>query len=337
MNLQEAQAFFEKNTGETCLSFFALPQSGSSRVNFIAETASQKKVVTYNENLRENEAFFYYSDVFSRIGLNTPEVTAIASERNIYIQDYLGSQTLSEVISEEGCSERVKLLVGKTLKKLFELQQKTKGKVDFSKAFEYEEYNHLPVTHDLYYFKNYLADLLELPYHKQRLLEEFKALAEKVETLKPKALMIRDFQARNILVQENEVFFIDYQAAMEGPALYDVVSFLFQAKARFPEEFKHEMLEYFYSFFDAAEHEQLKASLPYLRLLRYMQVLGAYGFRGLIQRKAHFLESIAQGIQNLVSFVETAPEMQQFPEMKGLIAQLALTRTSEKMARLLQP
>jgi aminoglycoside/choline kinase family phosphotransferase len=82
-----------------------------------------------------------------------------------------------------------------------------------------------------------LIDVLELQYHKSSLLKEFKKIAAKIENLSPQCLMIRDFQSRNILVKENEVFFIDYQAAMQGPAMYDVVSFLFQ-KANFSEKIK---------------------------------------------------------------------------------------------------
>ena len=57
--------------------------------------------------------------------------------------------------------------------------------------------------------------------------------------LSPRGLMLRDFQARNIMVKENNVFFIDYQAAMEGPLMNEVISFRFQAKANFNENFKN--------------------------------------------------------------------------------------------------
>lgn len=319
------QNFFEEFSGKKSDSFVKLLQSGSSRINFIASSDGKKFVLTYNENIRENEAFFYFSNLFKDLQLNTPKILLINEERNLYIQEFMGNQTLSEVISGEGQSERVKDLVKKSLRALFEVQIRTLGKVDFSNSFEYESYDDLPIMHDLYYFKNFLIDVLEIEYHKSSLLKEFKKISEIIEKLEPKVLMIRDFQSRNILVNENdEVFFIDYQSAMEGPAGYDVISFLYQAKANFSNDFKKEMLEYYLSFWqDETQKVALLQSFDWMKMMRFLQVLGAYGFRGLIQRKSYFLGSIFQGIANIFELSENWEEIQlEFPELYSLIQNL---------------
>lgn len=328
----EAKNFFEKYTEQPSASFFALPQSGSSRINFIGETEQQKFVVTYNENIKENEAFFYFSEVFEKLKLNTPKIFKINAERNLYVQEFLGANTLSEIIANEGLTKEVVSLVKLTLEKLFILQKATQNKIDFSKTFEYEKYDELPIMHDLYYFKNFLVDFLEVHYHKSTLLKEFKKITQKIEAVEPKGLMIRDFQARNILANNGDVYFIDYQASMEGPAMYDVVSFLFQAKANFSEDFKNEMLDYYFSFYDNEEEKKsLRASLKYCKLIRFMQVLGAYGFRGLIQRKPHFMGSIEQGIKNLVEFAKQEEEMNLYPELKKIILELETEKIRKKL------
>lgn len=146
--------------------------------------------------------------------------------------------------------------------------------------------------------------------------------------------MIRDFQARNIMVDENNgVYFIDYQAAMEGPAMYDVVSFLYQAKANFPDEFKGEMLDFYISLFDGeTERQSLRESVLPIRLLRNLQVLGAYGFRGLVQKKEHFIKSIDQGIKNLIQTSQSWDEMGNYPELRDLIQRLN-TDAEEKIKK----
>ena len=323
MTDQIAKEFFEKYIGETAQDFFTLAQSGSARINFVGKSSEDKYIITYNENSRENESFYYFSTLFSDLKVKAPKVLKISEDRNLYIQEFLGEQTLSEIIEVEGLTQRVKTLVKKTLQQLAEVQLNTENKIDYSKTFEYEKYDELPITSDLFYFKSFIADVLEIPYHKSTLLSEFKKLVSKIENLEPTGIMMRDFQARNIMVnKKEEVFFIDYQAAMKGPLMYDVISFLYQAKANFPKDYKEEMLDYYFSFWTQEKAMHLQNSVQPIQLIRFLQVLGAYGFRGLIQRKQHFISSLDQGIENLLQFSNSWEEMEEYPELKNLINQL---------------
>ena len=336
MTTQDTQHFFEEFTGEAAQEFLSLAPSGSSRINYVAKSSGKNYILTFNTNLAENESFFYFSKVFSELKLNTPQIFTISEDRKLYIQEFLGAQTLSEIIEKEGLSERTATLVQQTLEKLYHLQTATAGKIDFSKTFEYERYDELPITNDLFYFKSFIADVLEIPYHKSTLLLEFKKLVSRLENVKPQGLMLRDFQARNIMVNElDEVYFIDYQAAMKGPLMYDVISFLFQAKANFPENFKNEMLSYYLSLWkDENMRTELENSVKIIQLIRYLQVLGAYGFRGLVQKKEHFKASLAQGIENLYYFSNEWQEMKDYPELRKIINYLK-TEEAEKNIKIL--
>lgn len=339
MTSENAKRFFENHLGKKSSEFVTLAQSGSARVNFLATAGTEKYIITYNENIPENESFLYYSGLFSNLNLNTPSILAVSDDRTMYIQEFLGQQTLSEVITKEQQSSTVRSLVQQTLERLFQMQTQTQGKIDFSKTFEYESYDELPVIHDLYYFKNFVADVLELEYNKSTLLKEFKKIASLIESIEPKGIMIRDFQARNIMVNEkNEVSFIDYQSAMKGPLMYDVISFLFQAKANFTDDFKQEMLEFYIQQFENSETKiQLKNAVMPIQMMRFLQVLGAYGFRGLIQRKQHFTASLEKGIQNITQFASAWEPMNDYPELKKVIQQLESDKAQEKIKEILNP
>ncbi|KAB1232075.1 aminoglycoside phosphotransferase family protein [Chryseobacterium viscerum] len=337
MTSENAKRFFENHLGKKSSEFVTLAQSGSARVNFLATVTSEKYIITYNENIPENESFLYYSKIFSELSLNTPTILAVSEDRKMYIQQFLGQHTLSEVIAKEQLSSTIRSLVKQTLEKLFRMQIQTQGKIDFSRTFEYESYDELPVIHDLYYFKNFVADVLELEYNKSTLLKEFKKIVILIENIEPKGIMIRDFQARNIMVDEkNEVSFIDYQSAMKGPLLYDVISFLFQAKANFPEDFKQEMLDFYIQQFENPETRiQLRDAVMPIQMMRFLQVLGAYGFRGLIQRKQHFMTSLEKGIQNITQFADSWEQMNNYPELKKVIQQLKSERAKQKVEEIL--
>ena len=335
--MENAKLFFEEFIGEKSLDFYSLAQSGSARKNFVGSTPNQQYIITENDNVAENESFFYFSEIFSGLNLNTPKIFKISEDRKIYIQEFLGKHTLSEIIEKEGLNERTKSLVRQTLEKLFQLQTSTEDKIDYSKTFEYERYDEFPVTNDLFYFKSFIADVLEIPYHKATLLKEFKKLTSEIENCGPTGLMIRDFQARNIMVDDQDaVFFIDYQSAMKGPLMYDVISFLYQAKANFPEDFREEMLSYYFSIWkDENTVKELKNSVKPIQLIRFMQVLGAYGFRGLIQRKPHFISSIDQGIENLEKLAGSWDGTQHYAELKKLITALKSNSVQNKIKTIL--
>lgn len=122
---------------------------------------------------------------------------------------------------------------------------------------------------------------------------------------------------------------------MKGPLMYDVISFLHQAKANFPKFFKDEMTEYYLSKHSEENQIQLKSSVEILQLIRYLQVLGAYGFRGLIQRKPHFISSIHQGIENLNEFSKNWNEMKNFPELQKVVQLLQNEETKLKIQQIL--
>lgn len=337
MEKETAQLFFENFIDEKSTDFFPLQKSGSERINFLGNSSKSKFIITYNRNIQENEAFFYFSNVFSELNLNTPKVFKINPERNLYVQQFLGDKTLFEIIQSEGESNRVKKLVKKSIEKLFLLQEKTREKIDYTKCFEYEVYDEIPILHDLYYFKNYFIDILEIHYHKASLLKEFKQLTFEIENTEPKGLMLRDFQSRNIMVKNEDVFFIDYQSAMKGPVAYDLVSFLYQAKANFSQSFRDEMFSHYISLHnDQKTKEEIQKAFKYCQLIRFLQVLGAYGFRGIIQKKPHFVSSIKNGIENIYNFSNNWEEMDRFPTLQKVIHELISENITQKIKNLTQ-
>ena len=114
--------------------------------------------------------------------------------------------------------------------------------------------------------------------------------------------MYRDFQSRNVMIKDDEPWFIDFQGGRKGPVYYDVASFLWQAKANFPDSLRQELLK---EYIDALRKYQpvnepyFHAQLHHFVLFRTLQVLGAYGFRGYFEKKPHFMQSVPFAIANL--------------------------------------
>lgn len=302
-----------------------LPQAGSERHYFRIHTVDKNYIATYGANIKENESFIYFSAQFKKKDLATPQILCINAEKDIYIQDDFGDVSLLNELEQHGYVESVYNLYKESLHQLALLQVKGHEGLDYKKCLTNSSFGKEAIMADLLYFKYYFLDALRRPYDKQKLIKDFEALSNYLSHTEYKFFMFRDFQSRNIMIKKDRtVGFIDYQGGMKGAPQYDVASLLSQAKANLPEEWKHNLLEDYINSFEkiveeTVDRDVFRSQYNGYVLIRLLQVLGAYGFRGLFERKAHFLTSIPLALQNLKSFITHQSIGISVPEFKKVL------------------
>ncbi|MEX0636036.1 MAG: phosphotransferase, partial [Ferruginibacter sp.] len=286
-----------------------LPQAGSDRHYFRIHAGDKTYIATYGSNIKENETFIYFSAQFQQQELCTPQVFYVSENKCCYIQEDFGSTCLLDELEQKGATQEVYDLYKKSLTKLAFLQVKADAVIDYSRCLTNAVFGKQAIMADLLYFKYYFLDALAKPYDKQKLIDDFEALSNYLSYTEYKYFMFRDFQSRNIMVTpQGSIHFIDYQGGMNGAPQYDAASLLWQAKANLSDDWKQRL---FLDYVDAFEkevgkpvnREVFQSQYNGYVLIRLLQVLGAYGFRGLFERKAHFLTSIPLALQNLRSFI----------------------------------
>ena len=307
--IENVKTFFQSYCPDEITAFEILPKSGGDRIYFRITTANNSYIATHNENINENKTFLYLSEHFKKINSPVPDIYAIHPESKIYIQEDFGNQSLLNKLEQFGESEYVYDLFKKSLKSLAWLQIKGAENFDSSYCLTSIEFGKQAILSDLLYFKYYFLDTLKIPYDKEKLLGDFEALSNYLTHVEHKYFMFRDFQSRNICIQDNEVHFIDYQGGMNGALQYDVASLLWQARANLSESWKTSLLDYYIDCVDEILEKPIDKTVFVSQyngyvLIRLMQVLGAYGFRGLFERKAQFLTSIPLALTNLKWFLE---------------------------------
>ena len=286
-----------------------IPQSGGDRVYFRIIQGTQSWMATYSLNIKESETFIYFADHFYEKGLPVPKVLAISADKTIYLQQDLGRVSLLDVLEKEGKTDHVFSLFKKSLTALAKLQVHGGAGLNYDKCLTSKEFGKHSILTDLLYYKYYFLDTLQYPYDKQALIDEFELLSNQLSAGNYKNFMFRDFQSRNIIVNNDEVFFIDFQGGMQGGLPYDVASLLWQAKAELSQEWKDKLLDHYISEVQSLLPEKIDVTIFKQQyngfvLLRLLQVMGAYGFRGLFERKAHFLTSIPLGLLNIKNFLQ---------------------------------
>jgi len=301
-----------------------IPQSGGDRIYFRILQGVNSWIATYNLNLKENKTFIYFAEHFHAKGLPVPKVLAVSDDHSVYIQEDVGNTSLLELLEKEGKTEHTFSLFQKSLKALAQLQVKGGEGLDYNACLTSKEFGKHSILTDLLYYKYYFLDTLQYPYDKQTLIDEFELLSDQLASKQFNHFLFRDFQSRNIMVHNDEVYFIDFQGGMQGGLSYDVASLLWQAKAELPDDWKNKLLDYYISEVQLLlptkiDTAQFKKQYYGFVLLRLLQVLGAYGFRGLFERKAHFLTSIPLGLNNLKHFLQVYSLDADTPVFAGIL------------------
>lgn len=311
---------FRKRFGESPISVRLLPGAGSSRRYYRMEAANFSVIGVGCDNSREAQTFVQLARCFRNNGFNVPEVYEASSDYLYYIQEDLGDTSLFSLLNSENAREYIIM----TLKTLADLQCVNESEwigLVFNGNFSSKQ-----VMRDLQYFKYSYLNVNEISYDEDLLEDEFERIAEIFDSLaeSKKGFMYRDCQSRNVMIHDDMPWWIDFQGGRKGPALYDAVSFLWQAKAKFSRGFRDEMIKIYareYCKSRGLSEEDFLSDLQTMVMVRTLQVLGAYGFRGLVQQKAHFIESIPGALENVKELLDEGA-FDEYPELKRIMTLL---------------
>jgi aminoglycoside/choline kinase family phosphotransferase len=299
------QKLFKSWSGEESNNIEALPQSGSDRQYFRVSGNTKQAIAVYNIWSKENKTFISYTRHFRKIGVNLPDFFAEDRDKNIYLLEDLGDKTLLNFLesnrNNDNISDKVVDLYKKALSGLAFMQIRGIKGLEIEKYHSPSSFDKQAMKWDLQYFKYCYLKPSKLVFDEQLLENDFNSLINYLSEDND-YFMFRDFQSRNIMIKNDEVYFIDYQGGKRGPLQYDVVSLLFQAKANLPEDLREELLDYYiieaskYTDLDTAKFREKYYAFV---LIRTLQVLGAYGFKGLYEHKEHFITSIPFALKNI--------------------------------------
>ncbi len=320
--------------GESVKEIKALPESGSYRKYFRVFGNSKSAIAVYNEDRKENVAFLEFSKHFSQKNLPVPEIFEENLAENIYLQEDLGDTTLFAYINEKRpgveFTDELTNIIKKVLDQLVRFQVLGAAGFDYGYCYPRAAFDKQSMMWDLNYFKYYFLKLAKIPFDEQDLESDFLKFSDFLLEADNQYFLYRDFQTRNIMIRNGEPFFIDYQGGRQGALQYDLASLLYDAKADIPQETRNELRKYYIeklSAYQDVDKEKFNNYYFGYALIRIMQAMGAFGFRGFYEKKVHFLQSIPFAIQNLEYLLDTVQLPVEFPELMKVLR--SLTKSEE--------
>ena len=294
---------FEEWAGEGLAEMHALAANGSNRRYWRMTGPTHRCIAAFNDDVAENEAFFSYSTALRSKGVAVPELYAVSHDRRCYLQQDLGDVTLYSYLYDK------KRKGGGFDGEALHMQVAGRG-FDFRKAYPRMAFDAQSIQWDFNYFKYYFLKMRYIPFDEGLLEQDFHTLTDYLLGTDCGFFMYRDFQSRNIMLYDGKPYYIDYQGGRRGAAQYDVASLLYSAKSDLPERVREELLEYYIDCLSSlfpVDREEFRQHYYGYVLIRIMQAMGAYGYRGYFERKDYFLSSIPLAVKNLRLVTENHP------------------------------
>jgi len=325
--ISQIKRLYESWAKEEAIQITPLAQSGSYRKYFRITGKEKTAIGVFNPDKNENAAFISFTKRFIKKELNVPRLYSHQLKNNIYLIEDLGDTTLYSLVEmEKGkISEKTLSYYKDTLSHLICFQLDGGKGLDYSVCYPRNKFDKQSIMWDLNYFKYYFLKLAKISFDEQKLEDDFNSFAKLLLEADTKYFMYRDFQSRNILVNNDQLYFIDYQGGRKGALQYDVASLLFQAKVNLTNEIRKKLLSHYLVELQKrvkiSSKEFKKHYYNYI-LIRLLQTLGAYGFRGYFENKSHFLLSIPYALKNLQWLLENNHLPKKLPELNRVLASI---------------
>jgi aminoglycoside/choline kinase family phosphotransferase len=320
---------FENHFNEKVMDFAMLPGSGSYR-EYCRLTSTSKTVIgAFNADVKENTAFLSFTSHFKMSDLPVPEVYAVSADLKKYLLEDFGDITLFDFLSsvreKEGFSENIIAEYKKVLKVLPKIQVVAGKDLDYSVCYPRAAFDKTSMMWDLNYFKYYFLKLAKIHFDEQALEDDFQSFSDYLLSADSDYFLYRDFQSRNVMLKNGEVYFIDYQGGRRGALQYDLASLLYDGKADIPQIVRQQLFDFYITElkkYVPVNDTDFEAYFKGFVLIRIMQAMGAYGFRGFYEKKEHFLKSIPFALKNLENLLEDVILPVKLPELFNVLHQL---------------
>lgn len=332
---------FENWAKEKVEEIHTIPQSGSYREYFRIKSSKKSAIAVYNEDLKENRAFLSFTKHFFSLGLRVPKVLSEDTDGKLYLLSDLGDESLFDLLDKK--RKQVGVFPGSVIEAYkMALNELPKFQINASKYLNYtvcyprSAFDKQSMMWDLSYFKYYFLKLAKIPFDEQLLEDDFNKFTSFLLQADSDYFLYRDFQSKNIMMKDGKPYFIDYQGGRKGALQYDVASILYDSKANIPADIKDILLDHYldvlrkYLIFDK------KTWINHYRafvLIRLMQAMGAYGFRGFYERRTQFLKSIPYALKQLENIVKNGLFPPGFEYMEKVLSSLIQSKELLKYRR----
>ncbi len=253
-----------------CKNLKFLAGDASNRKYFNIDVSFKKYLLMYDDNTDSLNNFIKVSNILSKL-VSIPRIIFNLKNKNILIIEDFGLNKFSQLLQKNNRTKLYKLAVDA----LIQIHKK-------NKPYNLEFYDIKKFTCESDLFFDWFISKGKNT--NQNLKKEFNTLFKpliKITDEIPKFFVHRDYHVDNLffLSDRNKHFrcgWIDYQDALIGPCVYDLVSLTQDARIDVSPELEIKLINYYLDNFKNIDKDMFNFSYKIIAIQRHLKVLGIF-------------------------------------------------------------
>ncbi len=310
---------------------FLLRGDGSDRIWYRLVSGNYSLImadhgIKADQNISEIDSYLAIGNHLYHLEIPVPKIYCADTFAGLVFMEDLGDLNLQALVGRIENSDEITRAYMSVINLLVRMAVKGAAQFDSRWAYQTSRYSpELVVEKECRYFVDtFLNGFLKLNIGFETLEDEFKSLAEHAVESGINGFMHRDFQSRNIMVHENNYYFIDFQGGRIGPVQYDLASLLIDPYVELPGSIQAELVAYGadkLSDLIRFDKKKFYRGYEYCAITRNLQILGAFGFLSRQKGKKGFELYIPPAVKSLKTNLDT-DAAGEFPKLKSIAESL---------------
>lgn len=270
-----------------------LPHGSSSPAEEITKT---------DANAPKEHAFISVQKYLWNLGIKVPQILGQDTGCGLLLMEDLGNTSLENLI--QGATEKAFLSsCKKAVDTLIDLQIRTQAHPSQHCAAFFKKFDADLLDWEFNHFLEYgIEDCLKIRVEKKE-KELYRSATQKISRLiteMPQGFVHRDFQSRNIHLKNEDFYLIDFQDALIGPVLYDLVALLRDSYVFISPQQLDALLDYYFEHLPAThpyfKKESFKSDFHLITLQRKLKDAGRFQYIKTVKNNPAFLKHVPQSL-----------------------------------------
>jgi len=274
-----------------------------------AGASSASEEITNFEGVHAELPFVNVARFLSSRGLPVPRIEYYDDERHLMLIEDLGDGLMARIV-ERPDDETRRFWYRKAIDLLVEMQEKTSGAspdecVALQRSFDQTLFD-WEFDHFLEYGIEARTGTSPSSEDRASFFELTRRLGRQICRL-PRSFTHRDFQSRNLVVRDGSLVIIDFQDALMGPQVYDLVALLRDSYVRLSDSLLGNLLVY-YAEKVSRPADEIRREFDIVTVQRKLKDAGRFVFIDRVKGNPNFLKYIPTSLGYARAALERMPD-----------------------------